>query len=137
MKDNEFVIPPISGEEVPLRELSPEQEVKPQPPQSPKTIVKQSKWGKKTRFILIGLIIVLLVIIGVLVVVMLKIWQNKQAIPIESPPPVMTSPSPEATTSALSKDIEKRWKGLQNQVQGIDLHETDLAFPVLDFNIKF
>ena len=114
---------PFGGENIPFNELKIPQESKPLPV------------GPKNKLlvpVLLGIIIVLLLSILFLFI---SEWQKPRPVVLPSPTSIIVSPSPEATASSLS--ISERLTGLDNQLEKVDLAQTEITFPYLDFNLDF
>jgi len=138
MKENEFPVPPISsqGAEVPFKELSAE---RPEPSLSAeeKTALDQNKAVKKNKVTIISLAIVLVIVIGLLLTLVIKFYFQPEEEVKPSPTPKAVA-SPIATGSGeLSKAVLERRNELEEQIKAVDLEETDLIFPSIDFDIKF
>ena len=136
MEDNQFSLPPISGEgeQVPLKEMMPEkplvEEINP----------SEDLPKKPSKLIVWGLIVLVIILLGALVYLAMLAFSPKEEIKDEFIP----SPSPEATPSAestssaqLIKQIKERTEKLEFQVKGLNLEEVDLTFPSFDFDIEF
>ena len=138
MKENEFPVPPISsqGAEVPFKELSTE---RPEPTLSveEKTALDQNKAVKRNKVTIISLAIVLVIVLGLLLTLAIKFYfQPEEAVKPSPTPKAVVSPV--ATGSGeLSKAILDRRNELEEQIRAVDLEETDLIFPSIDFDIKF
>ena len=138
MKKSEFPVPPISsqGTEVPFKELSVEKP-EPSPSVEEKTVLDQNKAVKKNKVIIIFLAIVLVIVLGLLLTLAVKYYFQPQEEVKPSPTPKAV-PSPVATGSGeLTKAILERRNELEDQIRAVDLEETDLIFPSIDFDIKF
>ncbi len=118
---------PFGGENLPVKELK-----KQAPAKEEKEIVPKKK-TKLLLFVLIGVIVFLLLII------VLLLFGKKEVKPLPSPTPsaVLLSPSPQATPSAFPKTLSEKIEDLEKKLKETQLHKTDLAFPILDFNFNF
>jgi len=130
---NNFVTPPMSGENVPFKEM--EEEHPPAPPE-PKGVEETPKPVnlKRLKIMMIGLVFLFAIIIIILLAFLLKPKPEPAPLPspLPSPPPIQT-----ATRSAVGRNVVERIEALEIQVDSLDLSETDLAFPILDFEINF
>ena len=139
MKENEFPVPPISsqGAKVPFKELSAER------PESSlsaeeKAALDQNKAVKKNKVIIILLAIVLVIVLGLLLTLAIKFYFYQPQEEVKPSPTSRAVASPEATGSGeLSKAVLERRNELEKQIREVDLEETDLIFPSIDFDIKF
>ncbi|OGD63439.1 hypothetical protein A2160_03175 [Candidatus Beckwithbacteria bacterium RBG_13_42_9] len=137
MEDNEYSLPPMGGENVPFKELKPERPVvssaQGEPSQAPPT--KKPGPGKE-KILIIGLAIALILVVVVLIAFVISSRSPKAEVILPSPSP---SPSPMAvaTSSGLPANIRERRDTLEKQINDLDLQETDLAFPAVDFKIVF
>ena len=131
MEDNEFSVPPMSGEDqAPFREMAAEQ---PEPAPKPEDVSAPAKKPKLLLFSLGGAVVVIIILVAILIMVFMR---SPETPPSPSPSP-LPSPSLEATVSGLPKNIGERRDTLEGQLQKLDLQETDLSFPILDFELKF
>jgi len=135
MVDSEFSLPPISGENVPFKELPAEQpKVTPEPVEP--IVQPGTAPEKRMKLTIVGLAIALLIVLALLGAVLVSSRSKKTVKPLPSPTPIV-APTPEATSSGLPKNIQDRRDALEKQINNLDLQETDLAFPALDFNVNF
>ncbi len=122
-------VSPFGGENLPLKELKIQSM-----PVAPKIIVPVKKDQTKIMlFALVAIIILLLVVIILLVVSRL---QQRQPVLLPSPTAVLFSPSPTATGGALPKTVIERLDTLEKQLTNVDLRQTELSFPLLDFSFN-
>jgi len=134
---NNFVAPPMSGENVPFKEM--EEEHPPAPPAESEGLEKtpkpvDRKKIKRLKMMMVVSIVFFAIIIILLVAFLLKPKPEPAPLPSPSPSP---SPIVTATPSAVGKNVVERIEALEKQVDALDLSETDLAFPILDFEINF
>lgn len=131
MANNEFSVPPMSGEDqAPFRELETEL------PEAEPKMGSQQPETKKNKLLVFGLIGALAVIVLLVAVLAMIFLRPQEAVPEPSPSP---SPSPisEATASGLPKNIGERRDALEKQLQNLDLQEINLSFPIIDFEIEY
>jgi len=127
----DFEAPPMGGENIPFKEL--EQEKPPVPELVKKEMPSMAeKKIKRLKLIMIGSIVSMFFMIVILVALLLK--PEPEAPPPPAPSP---SPSPSPTVKVVDKSLTERIEASEKQIDGLDFAETDLAFPVLDFNINF
>ena len=119
-------IAPFSGDNIPLKELKKEK--------------RKIEMAKKTKPKISPAVIAMAVVIAFLlmIITLLLITSGKKPpAPQPSPIPIMPSPSPVSTTSALPKSVGERLEKLEKGLNEVDLYQTELSFPLLDFNLNF
>lgn len=119
------VISPFGADNLPLRELKKQTQ--------PKTGFPAYK---KNKLLITALAIIIFFLLIVILLLLLKKPQVLPSLP-PSPSPVLVSPSPVATESALPKSLPERLESLEKQLKEVDLSQTRLSFPILDFNVNF
>lgn len=131
----DFETPPMSGENVPFKEM--EEEHPPAPVQqeaAEKTLAAvDHKKIKKLKLMMIATVAIFAIVIIVLLTLLLK----PKPAPSLPPPLPSPSPTPTATPSAVGRNVVERIEALEKQIEALDFTETDLSFPILDFNINF
>ena len=119
-------IAPFGGDNIPLKELKKEK----------RKIEMIKKTKPKISFAVISMAVVIAFLL-VIIVLLLTAGGKKSPLPEPSPVPIAPSPIPTATTSALPKSVAERLDKLEKGLNEVDLYQTDLTFPLLDFNLNF
>lgn len=139
MQNDDFLLPPISGEgdQVPFKELVPEQQEIRKEMETEKALKDRLKKNKLILFLLLMFLVIALGLLSYLLITTLS-SQPKEKVFTPSPIPKVASPTPVATTSGeLIKRVRYRREALEESIRNLDLHETEITFPSLDFQIKF
>ena len=125
--------PPMSGENLPLKELKTEKK----PETKEEIAVFKAKKEKKRIYFIFIILLILFFAIGIGLGVYLK-QKNDKSDPLPLPSPLVEA-SPAATPSAspVAEGIERRLAGFKKKLEEVDLKEEDLFPPVLDFKIRF
>lgn len=138
MNENEFSAPPISGEELPsFRELDTEPSPTAKKAKTETLLTQPPSSNKKAKIIIIVLSGALILVLILLLVALVGLLRPKKTVQSTPTPTPVTTVSPEASPSGLPQSVKQRREDLEKQVTELDLQETDLAFPTLDFDIKF
>jgi len=126
----DFEAPPMSADNLPLKELKPEPEIK---DIAAEKIAKNPLNNKMKLFL--GLMMALILLIGIAVGISFRGKAQKEIVK-PSPSPLSTSPSP---TSSLMPELtlKGRIDVLGKNLRDIDLKETNLIPPILDFKLRF
>ena len=117
---------PFGAENLPFREL--EKPIEPAKETTPPV-------GPRPLFITLLAVIILLLLIIAFLLISKKQTPMVQVSP--SPSVVISLPSPMATESASPKSIEERLTLLEEKLKAVDLQQTELSFPLLDFSFNF
>lgn len=133
---DEFETPPMSGDNLPIRELKTQKESLEEKEETEEKKSKGISSGDKRRFYtLVGLVIFLVFLMGLGIGLLLK---NKKPQPVVLPTPQPTIiPSPVATSSSWRQDLEDKIGKFENDLKNVDLKESQFLPPLLDFNIRF
>jgi hypothetical protein len=142
-------INPISGEQVPLQELSVENQTGaalqpqnqsntssaiPQPASAKEFIIEKKMNTLKRSVIILGSILVMLMIALVLVLAMLS---SKPTVnPAVTVTPVPTAVTPPENEN-VPKDVVDGVNRIEAKVAGLDIEENELSFPKIDWEIEF
>lgn len=120
--------PPMSGNNLPVKELKTEKK--------PET--KKVKKEKKRIYFIFILLIILFFTIGIGLGFYLKQKNDKELLPVPSPLPLV-EPSPLASPSPspIPEGIEGKIVEFERKLKEADLKEEDLSPPILDFDIRF
>lgn len=119
-------VPPMSGDNLPLKELEPEKMLVPEKP----------KKGLSQLLIIIVPVIVLSIIIGLVIGLIIK----KEYQSLASPPPIAQRPSPPSpvvSSSPDSKDLKTKINDLKTSLDELEFVDVPLKPPVLNFDIRF
>ncbi len=130
----EFEAPPIGGENVPFKEM---QADKPEPEQAQDSVAGQipsQKQGKKIWLIVV-LVAFFCLTLGLFLGLMFK--GQKKPLVSPSPSPAEVSPSPLPSLAAPQVNLEERVSDFKRNLQEVDLEESLLNPPEVDFNIRF
>lgn len=119
-------IAPFGGDNIPLKELKKEK----------RKIEMIKKTKPKISFAVIGMAVVIAFLLMIIVLLLIA-GGEKPPLPEPSPVPIVPSPIPTATTSALPKSVAERLEKLEKGLNEVDLYQTELTFPLLDFNLNF
>ena len=119
-------IAPFGGDNIPLKELKKEKQRT--------EMIKKTK--PKVSFVVIAMAVIIVFLL-MIVILLLTAGKKKEPLPTPSPVPIAPSPMPVATTSALPKSVAERLNKLEKGLNEVDLYQTDLSFPLLDFNMSF
>lgn len=126
----EFEIPPMGGENLPLSELKPQTLTSEQPVQPTVPTKKNNK-----VILLMILIVILAIVFGIALGSTLKPAKKPEVSPspslVEASPSALPSPSPE------SQNIKERRDSLQTKINEVDFKEQTLQPPVVDYKIRF
>lgn len=121
----ELEAPPMSGDNLPLKELKPE-ETKEE---------LEKKKSKKISLKVILLIILFSILLGIGISWLIEKRRKSAVLP--SPSPAEPSPSVTVLPSPTAEDLEGRINNFKKNLDEVDLKETSLNFPDLDFDIRF
>lgn len=126
----DFEAPPMSADNLPLKELKSETEIK---DIAAEKIAKNPMNNKMKLFL--GLIMVLILLIGIVIGIFFR-GKAKKVIVEPSPSSLSASPSP---ISSLMPELtlKGRIDVLEKNLRDIDLKETNLIPPILDFKLRF
>jgi len=150
MEDTNFN--PISGEQVPYRDLTPDNQgenisdLKTQsqiqsnkqsvgkPANTKEFIIEKKVKSLKYWIIILGgiLIMLLIALISVLAIIYQKpVTENVKQTP---PPTVIATP---VENENIPKDVVDRVKQMRGKVDSLDIEENELSFPNIDWQIKY
>lgn len=123
--DTDFETPPMGGENIPFNELKTE---------VPSVNEIDVKAPKKNNKMLVGLIILLTILL--LTFILLFFVPKKQIILLIPSPFVSPSSLPEAS-NINGLNLKERINTLENSLKNLDLEESKLQPPVLDYQLRF
>jgi hypothetical protein len=124
----EIPIPPMGGENIPLKELKPEK----------KPALEFQPQASKGSKLYILFIILLVVFFGGGIIFGLYIQpQQKQKELTATSPSSLPAPSPSPSVSPEPKGLEGKVFQFEKELEETDLEEEPLTPPTLDFNIRF
>jgi len=126
-----MIAPPMSGENLPFKELKPEGNIK----AGEKEIAKKAK---KKLYLIFFLLLVIFFVGGIFLGLFLKQKDNQAETISPSPSPaqeaeIAVSPSPSPAPTGLKGKID----ALGEKLEKVDLKEEKVIPPKLDFNIRF
>lgn len=126
----DFEAPPMSADNLPLKELKSETEIK----DITEEKIAKNPMNNKMKLFLV-LIMILILLIGIIIGIFFR-GKVKKAIIEPSPSSLPTSPSP---TSSLMPELtlKGRIDVLGKNLKDIDLKEINLIPPILDFKLRF
>ena len=123
--------PPMSGDNLPLKELKTEKK-----PETKLSLAKARKGKKRVYFVFIPLLI-LFFISGIGLGFYFKQKNDKSELLLLPSPSVEPSPIASPSPSPIPEGIKGRINAFKKKLEEIDLKEEDLSPPVLDFKIRF
>jgi len=121
------IIPPFGADNLPINELKKEQ-----------LAPKPAPVEKKNKLVILFfclVIVVLVMVIGVLVSQMNK--KPVEVVVSPSPSLLLLSPSPSSSASAEFSSIGDRIDALEENLKNLDLDQTKLLFPLVNYSIDF
>ena len=125
--------PPMSGDNLPLKELKTEKK----PETKEELAVFKAKKQKKRIYFIFTILLILFFIIGIWLGFYFKQKNDKPvSLPLPSPS-VELSPIVSPSPSPLPEGIEGRIDAFKKKLEEVDLKEEDFSPPVLDFKIRF
>ncbi|MGI5828192.1 MAG: hypothetical protein ACOX6V_04210 [Patescibacteria group bacterium] len=128
---NPFEAPPISGENVPYRELTPEM---PSVPAVDPNAPKLKKGVNKILVIAFSIFGLFLLSLGGLLFINKKVEPTPTTQTTVSPVPVATQ---SAVKTAVPVELSERISNLEKKINTVDLQELDLAYPKVEWDIRF
>lgn len=121
----EFEVPPMSGDNLPLKELKPK-EMAEKP---------EERKNKRVPWLVILLIIIFSILLGVGIGLLIR-KKNKQ-ISLPSPSPATPKPSVFTSPSAKPQNLDEMINNFKKNLDEVDLKESSFNPPALDFDIRF
>lgn len=134
MEEDLFAAPPISGNNVPYKDLMPDIDPDDQPM---RPMVNRTEKSNKGLKIYMAIITVILIIVLVILAVVIYMLSQKQPPVVVTQPTAMPSAAPVKVESSLPANVLERVKKLEENTNNVDLKELDLSYPQLDLKIRF
>jgi hypothetical protein len=134
---NDIPIQPMSGTDVPYKDLQSESPIKIEKKQAPppQLSTKQINKLKKVIIILAGLLAGVLIALGWILSIMWQTDNRKMIVP--TPKPEATAAPTGETDDESDSSLSRKVEILEKDLNELDLQELDLSFPILDWEIKY
>lgn len=130
----DFEAPPMSGDNLPIRELKTEKEISEEKVEEKETKTTLFK-DKRRLYLMVGGVIFLVFLMGLGIGFLLKNKKPQQGV-LPTPQPTIT-PSPVATSSSWRQDLEDKIGKFEDDLKNVDLKESQFLPPILDFEMRF